>query len=73
MSDALMPVLTANLDGYVSSNGITYIHDHALDGDEDLSIDMPVLISDGCGHTAEAKIIGRDEKLGYWYLQFTKH
>lgn len=66
-------MLTANLDGYVSSNGITYIHDHALDGDEHLAVGMPVLLSDGCGHTTEAKIIERDEKLGYWYLQLDKH
>ncbi|WP_433889351.1 hypothetical protein [Streptomyces sp. CA-111067] len=72
MSDATIPVLVANLDGYVSSQGVTFVHDHALDGDEDLAVGKLVLISDGCGHNAEAHVIQRDEKLGYWYLQFVE-
>jgi hypothetical protein len=73
MSDVLnLPIITADLDGYVSKAGLTCVHDRALDGDEHLHVGKRVLVSDGCGGTELATVVQRDEAAGLWYLHYAR-
>ena len=73
MSQTLnLPVITSNLDGYVSKAGLTYVHDRALDGDEDLSVGKHMLVTDDFGGTEPATVVGRDDAAGLWYLRYTE-
>ena len=70
MSDTIeMPVLVADVAGIPLDGGIVYVHDFALDGDEELFEGRAVRVDPGYGTLINASVISHDEKAGFWYLR----
>jgi hypothetical protein len=60
--------LAADLSG-LTTGGVAYVHDYALDGDENLHIGARVDLVDGTGRHQNATVVQRDEQRGYWFLE----
>lgn len=69
MADTMTkPVLVADVAG-MGPGDVAYVHDTALDGDEDLYVGKDVLIDPGYGDPLVAKVVKRDEKTRMWFMR----
>lgn len=59
--------IDVDLDGVAHAGGTAFVHDYALEGDEDLRVGKHVELTDG-SVTVRAVVSGRDEEAGYWYF-----